>query len=327
MVSERLVELTEWLSNDLKLSGVRLEPASGDASFRRYFRVYQAGAEHSQIAMDAPPDKEDCRPFVVMAKQLKEVGLHVPQVLAEDLERGFLLLEDLGSTHYLDVLGEHSADSLYTDALGALLIVQACVPPAGMPVYDQKMLMDEMGLFRDWLLREHLNAKLTAGDHAMLEQTFEYLAQSALAQPQVCVLRDYHSRNLMVTSPPNPGILDFQDAVAGPVTYDLVSLLKDCYIEWPRSRVEQWASGYFRLAVQSGVLRETHELRFLDWFHLMGVQRHLKAAGIFARLYRRDGKPGYLQDIPRTLGYIIDLEEDYPELRGLAELIRRLRLG
>ena len=179
----------------------------------------------------------------------------------------------------------------------------------------------EMELFREWLLGRHLCLNLSDADNRMLDETFALLIENALEQPQVCVLRDYHSRNLMVTDSPNPGILDFQDAVIGPVTYDLASLLKDCYIEWPRSRVEDWVMGYFELAVQSGVLRNEHEIRFLRWFDLMGVQRHLTAAGIFARLTARDGKPGYLGDIPRTLGYITSLSSDYPELSSLSGLI------
>jgi len=178
-----------------------------------------------------------------------------------------------------------------------------------------------MELFREWLVERELSLTLTPAEHAMLDRTFNDLVENALMQPQVCVHRDYHSRNLMVTPNHNPGILDFQDAVVGPVTYDLVSLLRDCYVRWPRERVESWVSGYFELCVQSGVLRTEHEAEFLRWFDLMGVQRHLKASGIFARLNRRDGKPGYLGDIPRTLGYIVEQAERYPQLRELGNLI------
>ncbi|MCB1857312.1 MAG: phosphotransferase [Gammaproteobacteria bacterium] len=325
-MSKRRAALYEWLCGELKRSQVHLEPASGDASFRRYFRVYLDGESNSLIAMDAPPEKEDCQPFVALAKRLESQGLHVPAIHAQDLERGFLLLEDLGSIHYLDALDEKSVDRLYGDALSALIVIQSCVRVEGLPIYDQDMLMGEMGLFREWLVNRHLGTRLGSEEEEMLDCCFHFLTSNALAQPSVCVLRDFHSRNLMVSTSPSPGILDFQDAVSGPVTYDLVSLLKDCYISWPRSRVDDWARGYFELAVQSGVLRDDHESKFLNWFHLMGVQRHLKAAGIFARLFRRDGKPGYLKDIPRTLGYVTELELDYPELTGLVRLIRRLKL-
>ena len=320
-MTERLAALHSWLSGEVALSDFTIEPVCGDASFRRYFRVVAAGGD-KWVAMDAPPDREDCRPFVKIAEQLRSLGLHVPGVRAQALEHGFLLLEDLGAVHYLDVLNESTADRLYGDALGALAVVQACAPTIGLPEYDAALLLREMALFSDWLLQRHLGIRLDTAQQRILQEAFDLLTESALEQPRVCVLRDYHSRNLMVTSSPTPGILDFQDAVSGPVTYDLVSLLKDCYIEWDPARVESWAVGYYQLALQSGVLRHEHEQKFLRWFDLMGVQRHLKAAGIFARLHVRDGKPGYLGDIPRTLGYILQLEPKYPELEGLCRLVR-----
>ncbi len=318
-MTQRHRMLEGWLAEQPGLSGFSLQPASGDASFRRYFRIHADGATF--IAMDAPPENEDCRPFVTIARTFAALGLHVPAVIAEDLERGFLLLEDLGSEHYLDVLNEANVQRLYGDALGALMIIQACGPREGLPDYDRALLMRELGLFREWLLERQLGLRLGAADGQMLDSTYEHLVRSALEQPRVCVHRDYHSRNLLVTDSPSPGILDFQDAVVGPVTYDLASLLRDCYIAWPRDRVEGWARGYYELAVQSGVLREEHERRFLRWFDLMGVQRHLKASGIFARLNQRDGKPGYLPDIPRTLNYVVQVARDYPELAGLGRMI------
>jgi len=320
---DRLAALQHWLGDACGLAGCRLEPASGDASFRRYFRVTLADG-NTRIAMDAPPDHEDCAPFVAVAGRLADAGLHVPAILARDLAQGFLLLEDLGSRHYLDVLDADNADRLYGDALGALLSLQAGCAHQGLPPYDAALLQREMALFPEWLLGRHLGLTLDDGERALLAQTFAVLTDNALAQPQVCVHRDYHSRNLML--PPagqRPGVIDFQDAVIGPVTYDLVSLLRDCYIAWPQARVDGWAMGYFALAVQSGVLRASHEDRFLRWFDLMGAQRHLKAAGIFARLNHRDGKPGYLQDIPRTLGYIVAAAARNPELAGLAALIEQ----
>lgn len=325
-MTERFAALTSWLREDVGLAGFDIKPVSGDASFRRYFRM--SGADGDKwIVMDAPPDREDCRPFVQIAGQLRRLGLHVPGIHAQDLDQGFLLLEDLGEVHYLDLLNESTVDRLYGDALAALAVVQACAPTTGLLVYDQAMLLQEMELFREWLLQRHLGINLGKAEDRILNTVFDLLVENALEQPRVCVLRDFHSRNLMVSSSPSPGILDFQDAVSGPVTYDLVSLLKDCYIVWTPEQVRGWAVGYFQLALQSGVLRQDHEVKFLRWFDLMGVQRHLKAAGIFARLCVRDGKPGYLGDIPRTLGYISKLEPAYPELEDLCRLVRLAMQG
>lgn len=321
-MSKRERALTQWLTEQVGLHDFRVEPASDDASFRRYFRVTLADGG-TRIAMDAPPEQEDCGPFLQIAEQLGAIGLHVPMIHAADPQQGFILLEDLGTVHYLDRLSETTADRLYGDALAALAVIQSVGPCKGLPSYDEALLRREMALFPDWLLARHLDLGLDDSEQAMLAGSFDLLVENALEQPRVCVHRDYHSRNLLVSTSPTPGIIDFQDAVAGPVTYDLVSLLKDCYIDWPRSRVEAWAMGYFELAVQSGVLRAEQEAQFLRWFDLMGVQRHLKASGIFARLNHRDGKPGYLADIPRTLGYIVEVAGRYPELAGLGQLIER----
>jgi len=317
---QRESQLRGWLTGIVGSSHYNLEPASGDASFRRYFRITLPDGG-TRIAMDAPTENEDCRPFVTIATHLLELGLNVPQVYESDLEQGFLLLSDLGSELYLDRLAMNGGERLYSDALAALMVIQACGRRDGLPPYSQELLLQEINLFREWLLGCHLELSLAAAEQQMLDDASDLLLANAMEQPQVFVHRDYHSRNLLVTAPPNPGILDFQDAVIGPVTYDLVSLLKDCYISWPREQVKQWVFGYYELAQQSGVLRSEHEDSFLRWFDLMGVQRHLKASGIFARLNMRDGKPGYLQDIPRTLGYIVDLVPEYPELGPLAELI------
>ncbi|MEN8168295.1 MAG: phosphotransferase [Pseudomonadota bacterium] len=317
---QRIKQLKDWLASLPGMDGFTFEPASGDASFRRYFRI--GVGERSYIAMDAPPEQEDTGPFIRVAEAYEAIGLNVPHIHARNLQQGYLLLEDLGSRLYLDRLDKNSVDRLYADALGALVTIQACGPRESLPDYDRALLLREMELFRDWLVGRQLGLDLSDAEHDMLDRTFGLLADSALEQPRVCVHRDYHSRNLMVTERHNPGILDFQDAVLGPVTYDLVSLLRDCYIDWPKARVEAWVMGYFELALQSGVLRKEHEEQFLRWFDLMGVQRHLKASGIFARLNRRDGKPGYLQDIPRTLGYIEAVAEAYAELKGLNELLQ-----
>jgi len=314
-VPERLEKLKHWLESELDFSEYTLKPASADASFRRYFRVLHQG--ESLIVMDAPPDNEDSRPFIDVSRMLFDVGLNVPAVIDYDLEQGFLLLSDLGSRSYLDELNGDSVERLYGDALSALATIQTCIPgDAGLPAYDRALLLKEMELFREWLLGRHLGITPDAAQAATINAAFSLLVDNALQQPQVCVHRDYHSRNLMVRQRNNPGILDFQDAVVGPVTYDLVSLLRDCYIEWPRAQVEDWALGYQQLALQSGILREEHgdPVRFLRWFDLMGMQRHLKAAGIFARLNHRDGKSGYLGDIPRTLAYVVDVASRHDEL-------------
>ncbi len=317
---QRVEQLVRWLRQDLGLPELHLQPASADASFRRYFRLAFDDGE-TRIVMDAPPEKEDSRPFVTIGRRLRDIGLNVPEIHAEDLSQGFLLLGDLGTTSYLEALDETTVERLYGDALGALAALQACGPgEEELPPYDRALLLREMELFRDWLLGRHLGLEPTGAEAKLLEETFERLIENALEQPRVCVHRDYHSRNLMV-SPHNPGILDFQDAVHGPITYDLVSLLRDCYIDWPRGQVEEWAMGYHELALDHGLLRDRDEARFLRWFDLMGVQRHLKASGIFARLNHRDGKEGYLKDIPRTLGYITQVAENYPELAGLKALI------
>lgn len=309
-----------WVRETLGVTDPELEPASSDASFRRYWRVRHAGG--TLIVMDAPPEQEDCGRFVRIAGEWRALGLNTPEVLAQDLDRGFLLLGDLGQQLYLDALTPDTVERLYADALAALVAIQACGPTADLPGYDGAFLSRELNIFREWLLERHLGLVLSDAESAMLGAAFEYLIGSALDQPQVCVHRDYHSRNLMVVPGHNPGILDFQDAVLGPVTYDLVSLLRDCYVAWPQARVEEWAMGYYQLAVQSGVLGPVHEESFLSWFDLMGVQRHLKASGIFARLYHRDDKPGYLADIPRTLGYVVEVAAARPDLRGLGCFIQ-----
>ena len=310
----RRAALAAWVAGQLGLGeAARLEPASGDASFRRYFRV-RAPDGRSWIVMDAPPGLEDVRPFVRVACLFRAAGLNVPEVLGEDAARGFLVLTDLGETLYLDALTPETADRLYGDALDALAVLQRGVDPGALPPYDRALLEAELGLFRDWFLGRHLAVALDTAEAALLDDLFACLVEAALAQPVVAVHRDYHSRNLLVTERDNPGIVDFQDAVAGPVTYDLVSLLRDCYVAWPRERVEGWALEYLDRALNAGILRGVDEARFLEWLDLMGVQRHLKAIGIFARLWHRDGKRGYLADIPRTLGYVLEVARRRPEL-------------
>jgi aminoglycoside/choline kinase family phosphotransferase len=326
-VPQRLQQLSRWLHEQAGLVRFELEPASTDASFRRYFRVRCSG--RTLIAMDAPPGREDVRPYVGIARAFHGIGLNVPEILNTDLEQGFLLISDLGTRLYLAELNDATVERLYGDALGALAVLQACGPgDYALPPYSRDRLLTEMQLFRHWYLQRHLGLELNPEQGRILEHAFGLLADSALAQPVVPVHRDYHSRNLLVTERNNPGIVDFQDAVMGPLTYDLVSLLRDCYIAWPRERVEDWALGFRDLALHSGILRQEHgDAEFLRWFDLMGVQRHLKATGIFARLNYRDGKSGYLQDIPRTMGYVMEVSSRHPELAPFHELLRRLPTG
>lgn len=321
-MEDRSALLNRWLRENLDPPGYRIEPASSDASFRRYYRVWHCDA--SYIVMDAPPDKEDCRPFVRIARTLVRMGLNAPRIIAADLDRGLLLLTDLGRRTYLEAVHEGDDGRYYDDALNALLLLQTRGKDDGtLPDYDRDLLMAEMGLFSDWLLVTHLGVAVDAGLSRDLARTFDYLAAAALAQPRVWVHRDYHSRNLVAREADNPGILDFQDAVMGPVTYDLVSLLRDCYIQWPAERVEQWVAAYHRRLAGTGILPPGTDLdRFRLWFDLMGVQRHLKAAGIFARLSHRDGKPGYLKDLPRTLGYAADVCRRHPPLQPLARVLQ-----
>lgn len=318
-MSQRLYVLQDWLQIHLDIDTPQLAAITNDASFRRYFRV--AKNDVSYVVMDAPPDKEDCKPFIDIAQRLRKSGLNSPQIIASHLSLGFLLLKDLGSQLYLPALTEAQVESLYGDALEALLVMQTRVDSDGLPLYDRHLLHQEMDLFTYWLLGKHLNLSLSVEEREHLEKCFELLSTNALSQPQVFVHRDYHSRNLMVVPGHNPGILDFQDAVKGPVTYDLVSLLRDCYIAWPRERVEGWAKRYY--AAVPSLFKEIDEAQFLHWFDWMGIQRHLKASGIFARLYHRDSKAGYLSDIPRTLNYIVEVSADYPELAALYELVSK----
>ncbi len=320
---DRLGLLNAWLKETLGLTDYTLAPVSWDASFRRYYRIGLSNV--SYIAMDAPPDKEDCRPFITVARAFAEAGLNVPRVLESDLARGFLLLTDLGQQTYLQVLDQTNYARLYRDALEALFTLQANGKDSSvLPEYGHELLMREMALFRDWFMYRQLNIEIDNATAQDLEDTFEYLAREALAQPRVWVHRDYHSRNLMATEARNPGVLDFQDAVVGPVTYDLVSLLRDCYVNWPAQQIEAWLAGYYQRLGEAGLLpRETDLNQFRRWFDLMGVQRHLKAIGIFARLNRRDAKPGYLREIPRTLNYVIDVCARYPELAALQRMVRQ----
>lgn len=316
-MDQRSAALAKWAAGRLELNSVNLLPVAGDASFRRYFRVTPAANAAARcVAMDAPPAREDCRPFVSIARHWHGHGIHVPAIIAADLEQGFLLLEDLGDELYLGSLNDDSAEGLYGSALKTLLDIQRLGPPPDYPLppYDEALLDREMALFRDWLCRDLLGLELSNQEHCLLDTSFALLREAALAQPRVTVHRDYHSRNLMVTASNPPGVLDFQDAVRGPITYDLVSLIKDCYIRWPQARRDAWVTAFCRMSRTAG-LHQADAETFAHWTELMGMQRHLKAAGIFARLYLRDGKPGFLADIPRTIDYLVEASSRQPALR------------
>lgn len=321
----RLTELQNWLASlqAPQIDPTSLRPASSDASFRRYFRLDAVGGG-SYIAMDAPPPQEDVRPFIHVAGVLAETGVSVPAILAQDVDRGFLLLSDLGATTYLQLLTPDNAHKLYLDAIDALVLMQVRSKPDVLPVYDRALLLREMMLFPEWYVGKHLGVTMTDKQTAMLNHVFDLLLANNLAQPQVYVHRDYHSRNLMVLTEGNPGILDFQDAVFGPITYDLVSLLRDAYVQWDEEIVLDWAIRYWEKAKRAGLPVNPDIDAFYRDFEFMGLQRHLKVLGIFARLYYRDGKDGYLKDIPLVMEYTRKVAYRYKELAPLVKLLDEL---
>ncbi|QLF92854.1 phosphotransferase [Pseudomonas sp. ABC1] len=323
----RLQELTAWFERQLPdlyadSPQGRLTSASSDASFRRYFR-WEEGQGRSLILMDAPPPQEDCRPFVRMAALLAEAGVHVPRVLAQDLQKGFLLLDDLGRQTFLEVIDAQNADELFDVAIDALLALQAHPLDETLPRYDEALLRRELELFPEWYVQRHLGLELTTAQREAWARISRLLIDSALAQPQVLVHRDYMPRNLML-SEPNPGVLDFQDAVIGPVTYDITSLFKDAFVSWPEARVEAWQALYWQRARERGVPVQDDWQDFRRASELMGVQRHLKVIGIFSRICHRDGKPRYLADVPRFFAYIRTVLERRPELHELGMLLDEL---
>jgi len=316
----RLTQLHGWIKEILGDLKYTLTPVSGDASFRRYFRL--SSNTHNYIAVDSPPDKENNNPFITVTHLLEAEGLTVPHIYYSSLDFGFFLLSDFGDELFLNQLNNDNADKLYSQALNALNIIQS-TSADNLPAYNEKLLLAEMELFRHWFLESHLGMQLSNGENLILDKAFKQLCKNALAQPQVFVHRDYHSRNLMLIDADYPGIIDYQDAVHGPITYDLVSLLRDCYIDWPQERVENWVFSYFDIITNnSDNIENIDKTLFLKWFDLMGIQRHLKAIGIFARLNIRDNKPTYLADIPRTLNYIKAIAPNYSETQQLAEFIQ-----
>lgn len=329
----RLQQLKVWLDEQLPglfttqgwgvVPPATLTAASSDASFRRYFRW--EGGGRSFVVMDAPPPQENCKPFVDIAHLLGQSGINVPKIYAQDLLRGFLLLNDLGKKTYLDVITAENADQLFADAIDALLAFQQLPMEAPLPSYDVALLRRELELFPEWYVRRELGIEFDSRQLGLWQRVSEYLIDSALAQPKVLVHRDYMPRNLMI-SEPNPGVLDFQDAVYGPVTYDITCLFKDAFLSWPQARVREWQRGYWQRAGALGIPVQADFEEFLRASDLMGVQRHLKVIGIFARICHRDGKPRYLADVPRFFAYIEAVLADRPELSELGELLASLRV-
>lgn len=315
---KRFALLKNWIGSQFPGTSFTLEAASEDASFRRYFRV--KFEDHSLIAMDAPPSHEDCQPFIKVSELFYAAGAHVPRVLARNLEQGFLLLDDLGTTTYLQVLQDGNANSLYLDAIESLIKIQLASCAAVLPDYDETLLLREMHLFPDWYVAKHLRLGLSPAQADVLNSVFKRILQNNLAQPRVYVHRDYHSRNLML-SDPNPGILDFQDAVYGPITYDVVSLFKDAYICWDEERILDWVVRYWECAKKAGLPAAADFAEFYRDFEWMGVQRHLKVLGIFARLYYRDGKDAYLKNLPLVMQYLRKTCERYSDFSPLLKLL------
>jgi len=322
----RATLLAAWIASSLSTDAFAMAPASADASFRRYFRITpekSAFGERTLIAMDAPPPNEDCRPFVHVANLLREAGLNAPRILAQDLERGFLLVSDLGSTTYLSALDASNAKALFDAATDAIVQWQRATRAGALPPYDRALLRRELELFPDWYIAVHLRTTLDAAERESLTRVFETLIADHLAQPQVFVHRDYMPRNLMVSTP-NPGILDFQDAVIGPICYDVVSLFKDAFISWPEEAVLDWTIRYWEKARRAGLPVDPDFAAFFRGFEWMGLQRHLKVLGIFSRIAHRDRKPGYVEDTPRFVGYARPVAQRYRELAPLARLLDRL---
>jgi len=317
----RLELLSRWAREALGESQLTIRPASADASFRRYFRISR-GVE-TFIAMDAPPDKEDVRPFLHVATLLHAAGVHAPQVLAEDVPRGFLLLSDLGTQTYLDVLGESNANELFSAAIDTLIKWQLISAEGELPPYDAALLQRELNLFPDWYVTKHLQVTLSDAQRASLQGMFDLIIQTNLSQSKVFVHRDYMPRNLMISTP-NPGVLDFQDAVYGPISYDVASLFRDAFISWPEDRVIDWAARYWERAKYAALPVPEDFGQFYRDLEWMGLQRHLKVLGIFARINYRDGKPKYLADTPRFITYVRQVGERYDALRPLMRLLDQL---
>lgn len=319
---ERLARLRAWTASVLPAPLIDLQSASADASFRRYFRAETAAG--SFVVMDAPPSHEDCGPWLKIGRLFRAAGANTPEIYAENLAEGFILMSDLGSTTYLTALTEATADQLYRDANASLIKIQRASQPHILPPYDEALLRRELDLFPDWFVVRHLGVILSLEQRTVMETAFRAILANNLSQPPVFVHRDWHSRNLMLTEANNPGVVDFQDAVYGPMTYDLVSIYKDAYIAWDEERVLDWVIRYWEAARKAGLPVHSDFADFYRDFEWMGVQRHIKVLGIFARLFHRDGKDGYLKDMPLVMRYLRRACERYGELQGFLKLLDEL---
>jgi aminoglycoside/choline kinase family phosphotransferase len=325
-VQDRATARLAWVRRTLGDPALTLQPASSDASFRSYWRTEHDG--QSWIVMDSPPEREDPRPWLAIGDRLAAAGLHVPKVAAQDLQQGLLLIEDLGSRLYLAELNEANADRLYGDAMDALFAMQTRVACEDLPPFDHTVLVNGLEVMPEWFLERHLGHTPSCEEWDVLEAAFDVVIRNALAQPRCFVHRDYHSRNLLVTDANSPGVIDFQGALHGPLTYDLASLLRDAYIAWPRARVEGWVESYRQRLRHAGVIGEDIDAaRFLRWFDLTGLHRHVRVLGQFYRLWYRDGKQGYLADVPQVYRYVIEVARSYPELADFAALLERHAAG
>ena len=325
-MTDRSAARLAWARSVLDAPALTLEPASSDASFRSYWRTRHEG--ESWIVMDSPPALEDPRPWLAIGERLAAAGLHVPAVRAKDLDQGFLLIEDLGNRLYLSELNEYNADALYGDAMDALLRMQTRMDYRDLPPFDREVLVRGLEVMPEWFLSRHLGHTPSCGEWDVLEAAFGAIVRNALEQPRCFVHRDYHSRNLLIVGSNNPGVIDFQGALGGPVTYDLASLLRDAYIVWPRERVEGWVDSYRQRLLDAGVIDAAVDTaRFLRWFDLTGLHRHVRVLGQFYRLWYRDGKPGYLADVPRVYAYVVSVASRYPELADFAALLERHAAG
>ncbi|RDS85473.1 aminoglycoside phosphotransferase family protein [Dyella psychrodurans] len=319
---DRATARLAWTRSALRNPALTLEPASADASFRSYWRTHHDG--RSWIVMDSPPAQEDPRPWLAIGERLSAADLHVPAVYDTDLEQGFLLIEDLGSRLYLPALNDANADALYGDAMDALLRIQTRMDYADLPPFDQGVVMRGLDVMPEWFLDRHLGHTPDHNEQKVLSAAFDIVLANMMEQPRCFVHRDFHSRNLLIVDDNNPGIIDFQGALAGPIAYDLASLLRDAYIAWPRDRVEAWVESYrLRLKDARIIDEDIGPQRFLRWFDLTGMHRHIRVLGQFYRLWYRDGKPGYLADVPRVYHYIVSVARSYPELCDLVALLER----
>lgn len=318
--------LTQWLQENCSFPIDALQEIPGDASFRRYFRL-QSGAQ-SYMVMDASQQRDCFEPFLAIAKALLTLGVSVPEILAQDLAQGFMLISDFGDRQYLNTLNPSNADALYKTALDSLVLLQACpeVPGWTLPAFNERFMQTELREFKHWFLEGYLNRSFSTQEQNLLKSTFNQLCESAEEQTQVFIHRDYHSANLMLLPTQGVGILDFQDACTGPITYDLVSLLRDCYIDWPEEKVRQWVAYYYDRLRENQLLKTVSCDQFTRWFDLMGLQRHMKALFIFARKYLRDQTPRYLKYLPRTLNYLVKISERYPELQAFHSFAGNLSL-